>query len=102
MPNGYNTVLAVLLIWRYLRQIVHLVAFWLYRPAEPMADPPLTGKDVTVLIPTIDPGNSLFVAGLMSVLRNRPAEVIVVTVGDELLRRVNELLASLGTSACSA
>ena len=79
-----TVVLVTIFLWRYVRQIVHLVAFWRYKPAEPMANPPLRGKDVTVLVPTIDPTNPYFRAGLLTALSNRPKKVIIITVASML------------------
>ncbi|CAK7271442.1 hypothetical protein SEPCBS57363_004620 [Sporothrix epigloea] len=88
-PVGSNKpwtiVFCILFTWRYLRQVVHLFAFWAYRPSEPLANPTITSADVTVIIPTIDPHNSHFQAGLVSACRNRPRRVVIVTAG-ELLR----------------
>ncbi|CAK7224985.1 hypothetical protein SCUCBS95973_005706 [Sporothrix curviconia] len=84
--NPWTVAFLVLFLWRYLRQVVHLVAFWAYRPAEPMADPKITSADVAVIIPTIDPHNAHFQAGLTSACRNLPRRVVVVTAG-ALLRQ---------------
>ncbi|CAK7212261.1 hypothetical protein SBRCBS47491_001403 [Sporothrix bragantina] len=75
--NSWTTAFLVLFTWRYLRQIVHLVAFWAYRPAEPLTNPMITSADVTVVIPTIDPHNAHFQAGLTSACRNLPRRVVI-------------------------
>lgn len=80
--------------WRYIRQIVHLVAFWTYSPAEPMATPPMSGKDVTVLIPTIDPSNSHFQATLLSALANMPSKVVITTI-TSMTDAVEEIVAAM-------
>ncbi|EPE04285.1 capsule polysaccharide synthase [Ophiostoma piceae UAMH 11346] len=98
--NVIKVLLGLLILWRYVRQIVHLVAFWRYKPAEPMANPPLRGKDVTILIPTIDPTNKYFRAGLLSALSNRPRKVNlkatkVVVMAAEKTGKRQQLVAGL-------
>ncbi|CAK7562281.1 MAG: hypothetical protein SEPTF4163_000117 [Sporothrix epigloea] len=83
--DPWTAVFCILFMWRYVRQVVHLFAFWAYRPSEPLANPTITSTDVTVIIPTIDPHNSHFQAGFVSACRNLPRRVVIVTAG-ELLR----------------
>lgn len=75
-----------LFIFRYLRLIVHLISFWLYRPARIPIHPSVTSRDVTVILPTVDPENRDFRECIQSCLRNRPAEILIVTVGREMKR----------------
>lgn len=96
--NPWTTIFLVLFVWRYLRQVVHLISFWMYRPAEPMANPIITSADVTVIIPTIDPHNAHFQAGLISACRNLPFQVVVVTAGEALRSETLSVLASIRLS----
>lgn len=71
---------------RYVRLLVHIVAYNLYRPT-PIARNPRHGRsDATVIIPTVEPGNPDFDECIRSVLKNRPFKVLVVTVGDKCFR----------------
>ena len=87
-----------LFTWRYLRFMVNLVGFWCYSPApKPIGKPTyLPAKDVTVIIPTVDPQGNGFQRCLTTCAENGPAKIVVVTVGDELyskaLQRVYEFV----------
>lgn len=74
---------AFLFTFRYLRLIVHLVSFWCYKPTPVPANPTLTSKDCTVILPTVDPENPEFIECIESCLINKPAEILIVTVGQE-------------------
>ncbi|CAK7218209.1 hypothetical protein SEUCBS140593_003469 [Sporothrix eucalyptigena] len=100
--NPWTTAFIVLFVWRYLRQVVHIVAFWAYHPAEPLVNPKITPADVTVIIPTIDPHNVHFQAGLASACRNLPAKVIVVTAGDVLRKIAVAAIAKLLAGALAS
>nr|OQO30510.1 hypothetical protein B0A51_01739 [Rachicladosporium sp. CCFEE 5018] len=70
-----------LFVFRYLRLVVHLIAFWLYRPSPVPANPKIKPSDCTVILPTVDPENVDFRECIETCLRNRPAQSLVVTVG---------------------
>lgn len=70
-----------LFIFRYLRLIVHCIAFRAYEPTPIPEEPTLTAQDCTIIIPTVDPSNIEFTECLQSVLLNRPKRIIIVTVG---------------------
>ncbi|EFX02320.1 capsule polysaccharide synthase [Grosmannia clavigera kw1407] len=84
LVNKWTTVFIALFIWRYLRQVVHLVSFWRYRPAKISDDPSFTARDVTIILPTVDPTNGLFTECLLTIIENAPSRVIVVTAGEAL------------------
>lgn len=90
--STWTTAFLVLFVWRYLRQVVHLVSFWMYRPDLPLANPTLTPADVTVIVPTVDPHNPYFLKGLLSVCRNNPAKIIIVTVGDAMRAEIDSII----------
>ncbi|AEO69811.1 glycosyltransferase family 2 protein, partial [Thermothielavioides terrestris NRRL 8126] len=76
-----------LFAWRYLRFFVNLAAFWCYSPAPPPKDREPTympSRDVTAVIPTVDPEGAAFRGCLESCAQNEPAKIVVVTAGDEL------------------
>jgi cellulose synthase/poly-beta-1,6-N-acetylglucosamine synthase-like glycosyltransferase len=76
-----NYLFFFLFIFRYLRLVVHLISFWLYRPSPILKEAFFSNEDVTVVIPTIDPSDLDFLGCLQSVLMNQPKEVCIVTVG---------------------
>ncbi|KAL2174203.1 glycosyltransferase family 2 protein [Thermothelomyces heterothallicus CBS 202.75] len=87
-----------LFVWRYLRFLVNLAAFWLYTPAPRPVKPTYTPPDVTVILPTIDPQGENFLETLKSCADNGPAKIIVVTAGDELFSKASALVGTF-TSA---
>ncbi|KAK3904285.1 glycosyltransferase [Staphylotrichum tortipilum] len=75
----------VLFAWRYLRLVVNLVAFWHYKPSpKPNKPTYFATKDVTAVIPTVDPARGWFHETLESCAQQGPAKIIVITAGDEL------------------
>ncbi len=90
-----NAPFIILFIFRYLRLLVHMVAFfWLYKstPIPSTGSRTITEKDVTVIIPTVEPGNPDFTECLASVLANHPRTIHVVTVGAELLAQARSII----------
>ncbi|KAK5199536.1 hypothetical protein LTR92_000076 [Exophiala xenobiotica] len=90
-----NAPFIILFIFRYLRLLVHIFAFvWLYKPTPiPGAGTrTITERDVTVIIPTVEPGNPDFAEYLASVLANHPRTIHVVTVGRELLAQARVII----------
>lgn len=75
-----------LFLIRYVRLVVHIIAYNLYRPT-PVSQNPRHGRaDATVIIPTVEPENPDFDECIRSVLKNQPAKIIVVTVGEKCFR----------------
>ncbi|EGS17127.1 uncharacterized protein CTHT_0074580 [Thermochaetoides thermophila DSM 1495] len=75
-----------LFTWRYLRLIGNIIGFYYYRPAIPLSNRLryIPSRDVTVVIPTVDPNDKNFTECVESVAFNRPAKIVVVTVGQSL------------------
>ncbi|KAK3397522.1 glycosyltransferase like family 2-domain-containing protein [Sordaria brevicollis] len=75
-----------LFIWRYLRLCVNIVGFWTYKPAPiPQGNAKYyPGRDVTLVIPTVDPLGVDFHECITTCARNGPRKIIIVTAGDEL------------------
>lgn len=84
--DGYLYWFLCLFAWRYLRFVVNLVAFWCYSPSPmPKGQPTyLPSRDVTVIIPTVDPRGAGFQECVRSCAENRPAKIVIITAGDEL------------------
>ncbi|KAK8080829.1 hypothetical protein PG997_008647 [Apiospora hydei] len=82
-----------LFFWRHWRTIVHFVGRLKYRPSPVSANPTyLPFKDVTVVIPTVDPATHTFQRCLKSVCANNPCRIFVVTVGKEKYRAAKAAL----------
>jgi hypothetical protein len=81
----------LLVAWLYLRPLlICIVSFWLYNPAPKPAFPKYAAnKDVTAILPTIDPNGPDFDECLRSCAENRPANIILVTAGDNLLDKTH-------------
>ncbi|KAL2150922.1 hypothetical protein VTH82DRAFT_6020 [Thermothelomyces myriococcoides] len=87
-----------LFAWRYLRFFVNFAAFWLYKPAPRPIKPTYTPRDVTAILPTVDPQGEGFLETLKSCADNGPAMVIVVTAGDKLFSRTSALVGSIASA----
>ena len=72
-------------MFRYLRLVVHTISFLAHSPVPLSTSPALDSLDATVIVPSVKPWGSEFEECLHSVLANRPAKIIVVTVGPEKL-----------------
>lgn len=91
----YNVWLATfcsLVVIRYARLMVHGFAYCIYRPAPLRSDPYFGRFDVTVIVPTLDPNNPDFLECIRSIIRNRPHEIVVVTVGSEMKQQCRNVL----------
>lgn len=90
-----DLVFSALFIFRYLRLLVHIIAFWRYRPVPVLARPAYFRRDVTVIIPTVEPGNKDFKECLVSIWKNRPREVFVVVVGEAMRTYTHSIINQL-------
>lgn len=85
----------ILFCWRYIRFIINVVGVWIYKPAcssEPVATY-RPYKDVTVILPTIDPLGRDFQECLDACCRNLPAKVVIITAGHQLLNTTRIVVA---------
>ncbi|KPM40066.1 hypothetical protein AK830_g6499 [Neonectria ditissima] len=97
--DTWNCVFWTLFTLRYIRLVGHIIGYWCYRPSEIQPDPVLSCRDVTVILPTIDPTGPDFEECITSILANRPAVILVVTVGAELRGECQTVLEQLGHEA---
>ncbi|KAF2427132.1 hypothetical protein EJ08DRAFT_671754 [Tothia fuscella] len=87
-----------LFVFRYLRLIVHIISFHLYKPWPVPLNPSVHPSDVTVIIPTVEPTNPDFKECLTSVLANKPGAIIIVTVGTDNLIAAREICSKFKTN----
>ena len=85
--HSQNFWFLTLFLWRYTRLLVHMVSFHLYKPVPVPTNPTVLRSDCTVIIPIADPDpeDQKFRQCLDTILANRPAAIIVTTVGRENL-----------------
>lgn len=84
-----------LFVFRYLRLIAHIISFRRYR-AEPIpAQPSYLPRDVTVIIPTVEPENKDFRECLVSIWKNGPREMFIVVVGKQMKKRTESIIDQL-------
>lgn len=86
-----NRVFAFLFVFRYLRLIVHIISFWLFRSVPVPLRPTLFPRDCAVIIPSVEPHGDKFNECIRSVLGNNPHQIIVVTVGKDKLFRAKQV-----------
>lgn len=85
--NSWSQVFMFLFLFRYVRLLVHIVAFWNYQPHAVPKFPTYRPEDVTVIVPSVAPFGEEFEECIRSVLRNSPGEILVVTAGPELFAK---------------
>lgn len=87
---------AALFNFCYNRAAVHREARRWYRPSPMVANPTFKPfKDVTVVIPTVEPGDPTLRRCLEAICTNAPARVFVVTVGAALHQVAEDALAAI-------
>ena len=52
-PALWTTLTRYHSLFRYVRLWVNLASNWTYTPIQPVDDPTITSKDMTVIIPTV-------------------------------------------------
>ena len=84
-------------LYRYLRLVVNLFAFYRLRPIPIPEIPRLTPKDVTVVIPSIGGDGEVLWETIRSILATEPFEIILVTI-DANVTRAQLMVKHMGTS----
>ena len=79
--NFYAKIFIFLFLFRYIRLIGNLIGQWTYKPSQNPYNPTLTTKDVTVIVPTVDPFNADFSECIRSIVANDPYAIVIVTAG---------------------
>lgn len=82
--NKWTQTFIILFAFRYIRLVVNTISFLTYRatpiPTRPRT-PTLLPKDVTVIVPTVEPSGDDFDKCIYSIMRNNPAKIMIVTAG---------------------
>lgn len=95
IPDTWFAVFCTLFVLRYTRFIGHLIGHALYKPSTIASNPRFDRFDVTVIVPTVDPNGTDFKPCIRSILANQPGQIIIVTVGSELMEECRQVLVSL-------
>lgn len=95
----WTKIFFTLFILRYSRLVGHIIGSWMYRPAEIGPDPSFKRDDVTVILPTVDPQGPDFRECVLSIMANRPASILVVTVGAQLREQCKAVIERLSNEA---
>ncbi|KAK1996051.1 family 2 glycosyltransferase [Colletotrichum falcatum] len=67
--------------------IINIWGSWRYKATPVSCNPNWGRRDVTVILPTIDVDNPKFDECILSILENRPAAILIVTVGAKMRAR---------------
>jgi hypothetical protein len=82
--NKWTQSFIILFLFRYTRLVVNTISFLTYK-ATPIPTRPRTPtqlpKDVTVIIPTVEPSGDDFEKCINSIMKNNPARIMIVTAG---------------------
>ncbi|KAF4453119.1 hypothetical protein F53441_4116 [Fusarium austroafricanum] len=84
LTDIWTQMFATLFILRYTKLPINIIAVCIYWPSPIKPDPAFSRRDVTVILPTLDPHNPDFRECVESILANDPACLLVVTVGGAL------------------
>ena len=96
--HAVDKLTAVRSLYRYLRLIVNLWAFWRLRPIPPPEKPSLTSRDVTVILPTLEGEGHELENTIESILKNEPHELILVTIEGDALQKATRTIGKMPAS----
>lgn len=95
-PNwSWFCIFVALFLFRYVRLWVNLASYWTYTPIQPIDDPTITSKDMTVIIPTVAEDLQQLKETVQSAYRLEPLELLLVTP-DSKVKRVYQMVEELG------
>lgn len=77
----YTQIFGFLFLFRYIRLLISIFGYWIYKPIPIPSNPTLTSNDTTVIVPTVDPFNLDFAECIFSIAATKPASIIIVTAG---------------------
>ena len=81
LGNSHTKIFIVLFLFRYIRLVGNLIGQWTYKISRALDNPKFTTKDITVIVPTVDPFNVDFGECIKSIVANDPAVIVIVTAG---------------------
>lgn len=100
--GNWFTIFWVLFLLRYGRLIGHCIGYYFrYRPSPTFSGQYFDHQDVSVILPTVQPNGPDFEECVRSILKNDPAALLVVTVGDGLLAECTKVLKKLVPNDCA-
>ncbi len=82
--NKWAQTFIILFLFRYTRLVVNTLSFLTYKPTPIPIFPRISmqlPENVTVIIPTVEPSGIDFENCIYSIMKNNPAEIIIVTAG---------------------
>ena len=82
-PHTMLIIFIIVFLFRYVRLVGNIIAFTSYKATAVLDRPNLTGRDVTVIIPTLAPYGKDLKECIDTVQANEPAKTIIVTAGPE-------------------
>jgi cellulose synthase/poly-beta-1,6-N-acetylglucosamine synthase-like glycosyltransferase len=82
-------------LFRYVRLWVNLASYWTYTPIQPIDEPTVTSKDMTIIIPTVAEDLQQLKETVQSAYRLEPLELLLVTP-DSKVKRVYQMIEELG------
>ncbi|PBP27159.1 capsule polysaccharide synthase [Diplocarpon rosae] len=92
--SSWAKAFSLLFAFKFLKVTVHTFSFLLYRPYPIPKDPIFKPGDVTVIIPTVGAiDDQEFRETLKTIIANKPAHVIVCTVGRDKLEIADRVCA---------
>ncbi|KAF9872281.1 glycosyltransferase family 2 [Colletotrichum karsti] len=91
--DQWDSIFMFIFFCRYFRFFCHIYGTLNYTPAFVPLNPTWGPQHTTVILPTIDPDNEKFTECMNSVLANRPAAIMIVTVGAAMRERCNIIAA---------
>jgi len=95
-PNwSWFCIFVALFLFRYVRLWVNLASNWTYTPVQPVDEPTVTSKDVTIIIPTVAEDLQQLKETVQSAYRLEPLELLLVTPNSKV-KRVCQMVEELG------
>ncbi|KAK0665097.1 hypothetical protein DIS24_g60 [Lasiodiplodia hormozganensis] len=98
LQSSWLCLFVILFLFRYVRLVVHIIAYNSFKAKPVLENPTFTAKDVTVIMPTVEPRGEAFEECIHRVVANGPAKVLVVTVGHENIGDATEYCKALSPS----
>ncbi|KAK1752776.1 nucleotide-diphospho-sugar transferase, partial [Echria macrotheca] len=93
MGDWWVSLFTGLFLFRYLRFVVNCIGYFCYRPAKaPTGRRKFSNKDVSVILPTIDPTGPDFQECIRTCAQNSPKAIFVVTTAGERFETTKKIV----------